>query len=172
MTDTNKNPPYPLKSNQSFTLDLCDARCQLVLNYRNVQQRSGPLHEKPDEQEVKNAWINRLEDPIRKELISILESIDEIDDYGVRDFLVHNIPSFKLDGLQKKRHNLIRIDIPYIVEYVIKAGETETLIKTTIEFVQDQNPAIKDKLEQLLIRSKNEEDNKKRISQPTMRSRY
>lgn len=172
MTDTNKNPPYTLKSNQSFTLDLCDADCKLVLNYQSMKKtQSGSLQiiEKLGEREIEKSRINIPFDPIREKLISILMSIDElIDDPGARDHLLRFIPGFKRDGLKKKRHFLIRIDIPAIVDHVFYVDEAETLIRNAINFVQ--NPSTKKALKQILEEYTNELKTKKRIHQSPIRS--
>lgn len=86
---------------------------------------------------------------IRKDLVGVLENIPEMVDKKVRtSFLQQSIPIIKLDGLQQKRHYLMRIDLRNIVDHLIYVDELEKFIEIIIDFVQ--NPTVNEKLKRIL----------------------
>lgn len=118
---------------------------QLLKSLRRGTETIGSEEEKIEDIEPYGS-----SDEMREELISILQSIDEMLDMQVRSYLLRKYPPFKLDGLQKKRHRLMRIDLINIIDHVIYVGDVVTLIKNAIDFVQ--SPTLKKRLEVSLKR--------------------
>jgi len=158
MADTNKNPPRRLKSNQSLTLNLCDAGCQLVLSYQNMDtshksnlSKLETASDTPKDDKIPNEIYSTETNEklyiICTKIVSSLEKSTYLNNPNARGILLRRFDNRRRNQVPRDLDD-IYVDLTQMVFNVARDGGLDEFLKVAINDIPAPN--IQDELKQSL----------------------